>query len=202
MNAVQPLLAVAALWTLAVVTPGPNFLMAAGIAARESRLAGLWAVPGIGLGTMIWGISAYFGVHILFAAVPWAYGGLKLFGGFYVILLGIRLLRSTGATGPVPPPRAPGSAMWLGLITSLSNPKSALFAASLFATAMPADPSLSLGLFAIAVMVTISLVWYSLVVCVVSTGRMARAYQRGRRWIDRLAGGIFVLFGCRLIASR
>lgn len=202
MTSLHPLLAVAALWMVAVVTPGPNFLMAAGIAARESRLTGLWAVPGIGVGTLIWGGAGFFGVHVLFAAVPWAYAGLKLFGGVYVVLLGVRLLRSTGADKAATLPRERGSAFRLGLVTSLSNPKSALFAASLFATAMPGDPSLTLGLSAIALMVAISVGWYAFVVCLISTGRMARAYRRSRCWIDRIAGGIFVLFGCRLLVSR
>lgn len=195
----QPLLSVAVIWLVAVVTPGPNFLAAAGVAARDTRLAGLWAVAGIGLGTAMWGCAGFFGIHALFLAVPWAYLGLKLAGGVYVILIGVRLLRSKGESGVAIGPRAAGSAMRLGLMTSLSNPKSALFVASVFASALPASPDLRLGLAAVALMTSISVCWYCFVVCLISTGGMARAYRQGRRWVDRMAGAIFIGFGFRLI---
>ena len=54
------------------------------VAIGQSRAAGLRAVAGVGLGTMIWGAAGFFGVHALFAAAPWLYAGLKLFGGAYL----------------------------------------------------------------------------------------------------------------------
>src|SRR5580704_14531568 len=86
-----PLLTVAALWTLAVATPGPNFLMILRVAIGQSRPAGLRAVVGVGFGTMIWGAAGFFGVHALFEAAPWLYAALKLFGGAYLIFLGLRM---------------------------------------------------------------------------------------------------------------
>ncbi len=77
-----------------------------------------------------------------------------------------------------------------------------MFVASIFAAAMPSEPPLMLGLAAIAVMVALSLSWYALVACLFTTRRLSAAYARGRRWIDRIAGAIFILFGARLIASR
>ena len=44
------LLSVAALWTFAVVSPGPNFLVTARLSMARSRRAGLQAVCGITFG--------------------------------------------------------------------------------------------------------------------------------------------------------
>jgi RhtB (resistance to homoserine/threonine) family protein len=202
-----PLLTVAALWTLAVATPGPNFLMILRVAIGQSRAAGLRAVAGVGLGTMIWGAAGFFGVHALFAAAPWLYAGLKLFGGAYLIFLGLRLLaqsaRNTGGNAEQAERLRSGlSAFQLGLVTSLANPKSAVFVASIFAAAMPDEPPVMLGMAAIAIMVALSVSWYALVACLFTMRRISAAYARGRRWIDRIAGAIFILFGARLIASR
>ena len=207
MSIAIPLLTVAALWILAVVTPGPNFLMILRVAIGQSRAAGLRAVAGVGLGTMVWGAAGFFGVHALFAAAPWLYAGLKLFGGAYLIFLGLRLLaqsagKADGDSEQADRPRSGLSAFQLGLVTSLANPKSALFVASIFAAAMPSEPPLTLGLTAIAVMVALSVSWYALVASLCTTRRLSAAYARGRRWIDRVAGAIFILFGARLIASR
>jgi RhtB (resistance to homoserine/threonine) family protein len=202
-----PLLTVAVLWTSAVATPGPNFLMILRVAIGQSRAAGLRAVAGVGLGTMIWGSAGFFGVHALFAAAPWLYAGLKLFGGAYLIFLGLRMF-APGAREAARDSeqadrlRSRVSAFQLGFVTSLANPKSALFVASIFAAAMPDHPPVMLGLEAIATMAALSVSWYALVACLFTTRRLSAAYARGRRWIDRIAGAIFILFGARLIASR
>jgi len=201
------LLSVAALWAVAVVTPGPNFLVTARLAVEQTRMAGLQAVMGIGIGTAVWAAAGFFGVHELFAAVPWMYAVLKTLGGSYLLLLGVRLLWNSGRaadTGsPVPErPRSGLSAFRLGLVTNLANPKSALFVTSVFATAMPDNPPLALGLMAMAVMVAISVGWYAVVACLFTTRPVADVYRRGRRWVDRVAGAVFVLFGAKLVASR
>lgn len=47
------LLSVAGIWTLAAVTPGPNFFLTAQTAVSGSRSAALWGVLGIACGTVI-----------------------------------------------------------------------------------------------------------------------------------------------------
>jgi len=65
-----PLLSVAALWALAAISPGPNFLVTAQLSIMRSRGAALMAVAGIGVGTVIWGAAGCFGVQALFVAAP------------------------------------------------------------------------------------------------------------------------------------
>lgn len=89
---------------------------------------------------------------------------------------------------------AKSSAFWMGVVTTLTNPKSALFVASVFATVIPSHPSLKLGLLATIVMRGISLVWYGAVACLFATKSVSRACSRGRRRIDRAAGGFFIVF--------
>lgn len=199
-----PLLTVAGLWFLAVATPGPNFLMTTRLAVAESRMAGSFAVLGIGLGTTCFALAGFFGLHALFAVVPWAFLVMKLLGGFYLILLGVRLWRNDGTDGPqrMALPRSRASAFRLGLATNLSNPKSALLVASVFAAALPEHPPPGLAPVIVAEMASISMLWYAGLVWLVTTPPVRMAFGRGRVFIDRLAGGIFVLFGARLILSR
>jgi threonine/homoserine/homoserine lactone efflux protein len=182
--------AVGGLWTVAVVTPGPNFLAAARIAAGRDRRAGLAAVLGIGAGTLLWGLAGCLGVRAMFALAPWLFGALKLFAASF-----------KPVSGPAAAPSR-RSAVWLGFLTSVSNPKSALFVAALFASVLPPDAPLWVGLSAAAEMVAISLGWYGLVVLLLSTRAASAAYLRGRRWIDRLAGAVFAAFGARLLLER
>ncbi|MBB4866650.1 RhtB (resistance to homoserine/threonine) family protein [Pseudomonas nitritireducens] len=203
-----PLLSVALLWIVAVITPGPNFFTTARIAAVHSRRHGLIAALGVASGTVIWGLAGGLGIKSLFSAAPSLYLGFKLAGGAYLIYLGIRLLkrRAPAAGGEslaeVASQRSAWSVFRLGLLGNLTNPKTALFVATLFATAMPASPSAPLLAMAIALMVTLSFSWYCCVVLVFASERMAGVYRRCRRALDRFAGCCYLLFGARMLATR
>jgi threonine/homoserine/homoserine lactone efflux protein len=194
------LASVAAMWLAAVAIPGPNFFLVARIAARHGRLPALTAVAAIGAGSLCWSLAGFFGVHALFTLAPRLYMALKLAGAAYLIVLGLRILLTRHAE-PQADTRT-GSPFRLGLVTSLSNPKSALLVGSLFAALMPQGAPLSVGLVTVAEMLAISLLWYGSVAYLVSTGPITAAYTAARRWIDRLAGAIFIGFGAKLIGSQ
>lgn len=193
---------VAAIWGVAVVTPGPNVLVLARVAAVRGRAEAWWAVAGVALGTSIWGLSGFFGVHAMFVFAPWLYEALTLVGAAYLVVMGVRIIRGSFAPGEARAVSAAGPAFRLGLLTCLSNPKSALFVGSLFAALMPQGGALGDGLAAVAEMVGISVLWYAAVVALLTTRRAAAAFARAARWVDRAAGAVFVGFGAALIAKR
>jgi threonine/homoserine/homoserine lactone efflux protein len=201
------LLSVAGIWGIAVITPGPNFFLVARTAMRHSRMVALCAVMGIALGTAIWGLAGFFGLALLFAAAPWAYLGMKVLGGAYLVFLGCRMIRASfghtpGGSEPCVAHATRRAAVRLGLLTNLANPKTAAFVASLFASAMPWDVTLSLGLASVALMTTLSLCWYSLVAGLFSSSWLSGRFRAWRHWIDRLAGAVFVGFGVQLSVGR
>ena len=201
------LLSVAGIWTLAVMTPGPNLLLTVQIAVTRSRSAALWSVLGTSCGTVIWGLSGFFGITLLFHSAPWLYGALKLLGGGYLIYLGVRLWgRKAAHPTPVIDPHAippTRQANWrAGLLTNLSNPKTAAFVTSLFAACLPSQAPVWLGLASVGLMASLSLMWYTTVACLFALPPCTAFYQRSRHWIDRSAGAIFIAFGARLAADR
>ena len=200
------LLSVAIIWTIAVITPGPNFFVTVKTAMGQSRRSALFAAAGTSTGTIIWGLSGFFGIALLFKTVPWIYLSLKLLGGAYLIFLGLKLILSK--TRPVP--EHDGSiastmnsvqSYKMGLFTNLSNPKTAAFVTSLFAATMPSDAPLWLGLVSVALMSLISIFWYTFLAWVFSLDRFRRLYLKSRIWIDRVAGAIFIGFGLNLVDS-
>jgi threonine/homoserine/homoserine lactone efflux protein len=207
LNTAAALFSVAAIWTVAVITPGPNFLLTAQTAMARSRTAALWNVLGIVCGAVVWGLCGFLGLSLLFQAAPWLWGALKLLGGVYLIYLGIVLMvrRSPDSfciENPEPI-RSGGFAAWrTGLLTNLTNPKTAAFVTSLFAASMPGNPPVWLGLASVVLMTMLSATWYAAVALIFSTSKCTDLYQRGRHWIDRFAGMIFMAFGARLVADR
>jgi len=197
--------AFAALWAVAAVTPGPNMLLITGTALDASRKIAAWAVAGVLVGTAIWGAAGYFGVGLLFSSAPWVYLGLKLMGGAYVVYLGVRLLLKTPSplADPVIVGRRSGwRAFRRGLTTQLSNPKAGAFVATIFAATMPREAPLSAGLTAILTMVTISGLWYGALCWSFGLAAIRARYMRARRAIERAAGALFVAFGIGIATSR
>ncbi len=198
-------LTVALIWAVAAITPGPNFFITAQTAMSESLRKSLFTVLGIVYGTLVWAISGYLGVVVIFKTVPVVYICLKLVGGLYLIYLGILLLfqknkkknlyevnRSKSAT----------SCFCQGALTNMLNPKTAAFMTSLYAVALPPDHSFGAGGVSVILICSISAIWYSLVATLFSKKAVRRGYDNYKMSIERFAGGLFVFFGLKLAISK
>jgi threonine efflux protein len=198
---------VGAVWLLAVMTPGPNFLAVTRQAMGTSRRAALATALGVAGGTAVWVVAALAGLAVVLARAAWILVGLRWVGGAYLIYLGVRTLLRAGrastndlatTTGPTGFARAAG----YGLATTLTNPKSALFFSSLFVTMLPRAMPLWLDVALLVLVVGISVTWYTAVTALFAQPRVQAAYQRARRAVDLTTGLLFVGLGGRLAWTR
>ncbi len=210
MNALTSILAIGGALALGAVSPGPSFVMVARAAIARSRADALHMAVGMGLGGVVFATAALLGLKLLLAAVPWLYMTMKVGGGVYLVYLGMRIWRgaseplamAAGAqqSGTVQAPGG-GRALLGGLATQLSNPKTAVVYASVFAALLPAEVPAPL-LVALPLMVfAIETGWYAIVAVALSSARPRAFYLRFKLWLDRAAGGVMALLGIRLIAS-
>lgn len=199
------LLTVSLIWVIAAITPGPNFFITVHTAVRKTRRLSFFTVFGIVAGTFVWAISGYLGVTITFKTVPILYYSLKTIGGLYLIYIGITLLICKNGNQISSQNNKSLSAVncfRLGLFTNLLNPKTAAFMTSLFAATIPPDASVKSGIICVVLICSISAIWYSLVATIFSFKWAERAYVNSQKGIERVAGGIFILFGMKLAASK
>ncbi|TDK35353.1 LysE family translocator [Rhizobium deserti] len=202
------LLSVAAIWAVACVTPGPNTLLVMRYALTAQRRVAVVAAMGTITGTFCWGLAGWLGINVLFQAAPFAYLALKIIGGLYLVWLGLKIFLDVRKSGQVADLTAPRievplkTAYRMGLDTNLANPKSALFVASLFAATMPAGTPFLYGVAAIAVMVTVSSIYYTFLVGLITHRTVAAAYLRAKKKIDIGVALVFVGFGTRLLLSQ
>lgn len=194
------LFSVATLWALAVVSPGPNFLVTARLAIASSRHAGLEAVSGIALGTVAWAAAGCFGVRTLFIAAPWMDLALKAIAPAISWPWAPSCFGTAGATAASFRASRNGARNFAISARAHDHPRQSpsVSVASIFATAMPSHPSLMLSLAVMTMMVTISVSWYALIASLFAAPALADGYRRFRRWIDRAAGACLVLFGAKL----
>jgi len=191
----------AAVWLIGVLTPGPNFFVTMHMAARHGRVAALTTVAGISVGLSFWALAGLLGIKVLFATVPVAALAVKLAGAAYLIWMGVKMWNSAGSAA-APSNVSAGSAFRLGLLTNLANAKTAAFAASLFAVALPAGAGPGLFAAAFATIVVMSASWYGFCGIVGSRGPVMRVYRRFQTWLMRIAGAVFVGFGAKLALER
>ena len=120
-----------------VLTPGPNLLYLISRTLCQGRAAGLVSLAGTASGFVVHVLAAALGFSALLLAVPMAYDALRLAGSAYLLWLAWDALRpASGAAGPFAPARLPEAAparlFRMGLVTSILNPKVALFYLALF----------------------------------------------------------------------
>lgn len=199
-----PLLGLAAALAVGTITPGPSFLMVARTAVAAGWADGLAAAIGMGLGGVIFCLVALLGLQALIQGVPWLYLAFQVLGGTYLVVLGTRLWRGARADLPdAPRGSGPGrlslrGTLLTGLATQLSNPKTALVYAAIFAAFLPGGTSLPIGTALLVFVFVLETGWYTLVALAMSSERPRRTYLAGKSWIDRLAGGVLMALGLRL----
>jgi threonine/homoserine/homoserine lactone efflux protein len=196
-------LAVAVLITLA---PGPDNLMVLSLGMARGRQAGVAFGLGCALGCLNHTLLAALGVSALIAASPVAFTALKILGGLYLVWLGVQAIRNARPPSVATAMREPPMGLFVkGLIANAINPKVILF----FLAFLPQFVDTTRGhagwqivqlgtLFTLETVAIFGAIgWFA-----GSIGEQLARHPAVGTWLDRVAGGIFVALGLRLIVAR
>lgn len=199
------------------LTPGPDVMFIVANAVRAGARAGVAAALGISAGCLVHVAAAALGVSALLAASSTAFGVLKWLGAVYLVWVGVQMLRSAmgqdapvkiaagaylaGVEGRFDAESALAIVFRRGFLTNVLNPKVALFFLAFVPQFIAPGTAHTGGVFlALGLLFTFN----SLLVCIgwalaaAWLARRAGALQRATRWLDGLAGTLFIGFGIRL----
>jgi len=207
MTAFAVLFSILAAISIGAISPGPSFVLVSRISIASSRTHGLASALGMGVGGALFAALAVLGLTALLMQFEWLYFILKLLGGAYLVYIAIRIWR--GASEPLGLSDASGPsggisvsrAFLLGLITQLSNPKTSIVYASIFAALMPPAPPLWLLFTLPPMLFCVEAGWYAVVAFAFSGSRARLIYARLKLWIDRGAGAVMGALGLKLIVE-
>ena len=190
------------------LTPGQDTFYILGRSVAEGTRNGVASALGITTGSLLHTAMAALGLSAVLATSASAFTVLKLLGAAYLIYLGVRMLTKAKSREPVTPRVRSAAALGAfreGVVTNVLNPKVALF----FLALMPQfiDPGsdtkvaafIALGLTFVAT----GSVWC--LILAISAGKLRGFFLRhpsGWQAVSRAAGGLFILLGLRLAASR
>ena len=185
---------------LAVISPGPSFLITAQTAVARSRLDGIKVAFGLGAGTVIWSTAAVFGLSSLLHTFPAIYLVMRIAGAFFLLWIAWQIyahakvpLNMDGDSGNFRNP------FLKGFLVQIGNPKVAVFFGTIFVAMAPANPPLWLMLALVAMFTFNEVWWYSVVSLFFGAGPVRTFYLRAKSWIDRVTGAFLGALGLRLL---
>ena len=202
------LLMFAAACLVMVLTPGPNMIYLISRSICQGRKAGVTSLLGVVAGFFVHMLAAAVGLTAVFLAVPLAYEALKWAGALYLLWMAWQAVRP-GARSPFEArellPDAPSRLVLMGFLTSVLNPKVAMFYLSIFPQFIsPAHGSLFiqsilLGLTQISVSFTVNLL-----IALFASG-IAVWFVRNPLWLAvqrYVMGGVLAALAVRLMLEQ
>ena len=201
-----------------VVFPGPDTFVVLRALLSGGRRHAARTAAGVLTGLSIWVCAAALGLSAVLAASHAASLALRVVGGTYLVVIGVRaLVASRRASSPEPPAAggAPGPALGVaappgrrgligtgyraGLVTDLLNPKVGVFFVTFLPGFVPHGEPVGIVSVALGALFVLETAAY-FAVMVLASDRVTRLMtsRRARRRIDGLSGAVLLGFGIRL----
>jgi threonine/homoserine/homoserine lactone efflux protein len=190
---------------LLVLTPGPNLMYLISRTLCQGRAAGLVSLAGTTTGFLFYAVGTALGLTAVFVAVPVLFDVVRWAGAAYLLWLAWDAVRPQGSGGLFArrdlPPIARGELFRTGMLTSILNPKVALFYLALFPQFV--DPSRGSVLVQSLILASVQIVIDATgdLLFVLAASRAADwlatrpAWARAQRWV---LGGVFGAIAVKL----
>ncbi|MDH2925058.1 threonine/homoserine/homoserine lactone efflux protein [Nicoletella semolina] len=198
------------MWTIfllhivGLISPGPDFFYVTRKAMSESSRSAFFASLGITLGVGFWTLIVLFGLAFINKVLPSFQSFLMVLGGGYLAYSGLGMVQvKKNAKWDNSSYTVKHYSAWeqilKGLMINLSNPKIVVFFSSVLA-GYTAQLTTFSELFAVLfLLISSSLAYFSLVGVLFSRKPIRDFYAKNSRYLDNIAGVIFILFGSKLI---
>ena len=196
---------------LALLSPGPDFILVVKSAIRNKSKSAIGVAFGIALANAVYIGLCLIGVgSILAASIPIMIT-LKIIGGLFLIYLAYQALKARkssyenlGAFENI------GSrdrlySFWLefitGFMSGILNPKNLLFYLSLFTVVLTNDVSFSFKLGLGIWMTAVVFLWDAAIIFLLSTQQIRKRFTKIAFYIDKVTGVLLGLIGITIVKS-
>jgi RhtB (resistance to homoserine/threonine) family protein len=196
---------VALIGLLAVMSPGPDFIVVTRNSLLYSKRVGLATALGIAVGNIWWIAASVMGISLIIAKTVILFNIVKWAGAAYLMYIGIRSLMAkkrsaTNDTNDKKPRKMMSAlaAFRTGVLTNILNVKCAMFFLSLFSVVInPETPRLLQCIYGMEIMV-IAVLWFSLLATVLSVQKIKTWFEAFSHWIDRVTGAVLIALGIKV----
>lgn len=188
---------------VALLSPGPDFFLVIGHAARRRFAGSAFICAGIAAGNAVYIALAVAGWSAL-RDIPVLYGCMEAVGAAYLAWMGVMLLRASRspateqdvATSPLSPLR-----QWaVGFGSAVANPKNALFYLTLMTAIMGPQATLPQQVAAGVWMVGLVLCWNLMLAAGLGHAGVQRRLRRVLPLVEGVAGVVLLAIALGLVA--
>jgi RhtB (resistance to homoserine/threonine) family protein len=185
---------------LAVMSPGPDFIMVLKNALQYNRKTAVYTALGISLGIAVHIFYSVVGFALVLKNNTYLFSTLKIVGALYIIYIGYKTFKSIPYdlnlnTNNQPKQIQTGDALKTGFFTNVTNPKASLFFLSLFSVVVPSETPFHI-IFLLGLMLSIvTFLWFVLVSVVFTNPLIVKAYQKYENKVLKILGGILIVLG-------
>ncbi len=190
--------------TATVMSPGPGVTLTVTNSLRYGVYESMGGIVGIALGALIIAVISATGLGLILAASSWAFTIIKYVGAAYLIFLGVRMWRSPPLSKQDAAITEPNIKRRFieGLSIQFSNPKVIFFFISIFPQFINRTEAyfmqfsiLTLTYFFLVIVI------HMLYAAMAGQARNWLASKKGGLVLNRVGGGVFILFGLVLAAT-
>ena len=183
MQELSVLLTLAAVFAVALVSPGPDVALVVRTSLHQGRRAGLASALGLACGILLHTTLVLTGVSLLLSRTPVLFAILQALGALYLAWLGVGALRA-----------------WLrGVATNLFNPKALVFFIALLGSLIPAQMSLGGKLVVAALLFGMGACWFGLLSLTLTRPALQARLLRAVPWLDAACGVVFLLVAAAIL---
>ena len=199
-------LTIAVLHLLAVMSPGPDFILISKNSLVYSRRTGVFSAIGLAFGIMLHITYCLIGIGLIISKSIIIFSLIKYAGAAYLIYIGILSLRAKPQNQKIDEIIIQKSitawqAIKTGFLTNALNPKATLFFLAVFTQVIHQSTPIGIKILYGAEMSFMTFLWFSIVAIVLSHKKIKQPFLRVQHLVERTMGGILILLGLKVALS-
>ncbi|PCI25421.1 amino acid transporter [Candidatus Peregrinibacteria bacterium] len=192
---------------LAVMSPGPDFIVAVQNSISYSRKAGIWTAVGFGLGVIVHIFYSIAGLAIVISQSIVLFNVIKLMGAAYLVYIGVKSMTSKSEEidieeGLEKKQISSFEAIKMGFLTNVLNPKVTLFFLSLFTMVISPDTPMSILTILSLIIIMNTILWFSLLAIFFTQKKVRNIYHKFEGVFNKTFGGLLVGLGITVAFSQ
>ena len=199
-------IALTSLIILAVISPGPDFIIVTKNALNYNRAAGIYTALGVGCGAILLATASALGIGIIITKSVMLFSIFKFAGAIYLIYLGLKTFFaqsekhvSVANNSKRSLSISSSKAFKQGLLCSSLNPKAMLFFTALFTAIFELNPLMFVK-FAYAVEVAfLYFIWFVLLSYLITQPNIKTTLDKAQFYINKILGVLLIALGIHVM---
>lgn len=189
---------------MAVMSPGPDFIMALRNSLTYSRKTGIYTAIGFGLGIGVHVMYCVFGLALIIQSSPLIFNIIKYLGVAYLAYIGVMSIISKNSNIEVGKQEhlldiSAIKAIRMGFLTNVLNPKATLFFLSLFTFVIGPNVPTSIAMFLGVLMMINTAIWFSLVALFFTQSKIRALFDCYQKAFNVIFGLLLITIAIKIV---